>query len=336
MSAVDPSASPFQVWQRFTDMGRRAVFVGRRSVAFERTTGLARTTVGEVQWFYAGAVFLVAAGATFGWSFLNAFQYDRNVASSAYAFRGAADTQDSSALKESGEQPKRGNAPPALIRPQQQKQPVVTGATRTASPRRLEKTRFAARARAARAEPVALSEGDTNARASSKNADEAAAETVASTAKVQPGLRETAQLMVPPRETAAQPAVVQQTQERTNTEQLSPVQTADPSLAKPSARPLDRESSILVPPQPLRKVMPDARLVARTISSPIQVRIVLEIDATGHVTAAHMANGEMPRSALAQAALQAARQWIFQPATLRGQTIACQHQIVFEFSGTQR
>jgi TonB family protein len=146
-------------------------------------------------------------------------------------------------------------------------------------------------------------------------------------------------MILPPEETLPRPTAAppQQTQQRTKVEQLAPVETPKPSPARPREAPLEKQGSILVPPQPVWKVMPDAQLVARTtISSPIQVRIILDINAKGHVTAAHMANGEMPRSALAQAALEAARLWIFQPATLRGRKIASQHQIVFEFSGNQR
>jgi TonB family protein len=57
----------------------------------------------------------------------------------------------------------------------------------------------------------------------------------------------------------------------------------------------------------------------------------VRIDLTGHVSAVHLESPNV-KPQLASAALAAARQWTFQPATLRGQRVESTHTIVFEFS----
>ena len=57
----------------------------------------------------------------------------------------------------------------------------------------------------------------------------------------------------------------------------------------------------------------------------------MRVDQTGHVAYARVLNGASVKRAVSAAALNAARQWTFQPATLRGQRVESDHTIVFEF-----
>ena len=66
------------------------------------------------------------------------------------------------------------------------------------------------------------------------------------------------------------------------------------------------------------------------ITEVTRVEVEVRIDTTGHVKAAHLTNPNV-KSALGSAALAAAKQWTFQPASLRGQHVDSDHTIVFEF-----
>ncbi|HMF74385.1 MAG TPA: TonB family protein, partial [Bryobacteraceae bacterium] len=61
------------------------------------------------------------------------------------------------------------------------------------------------------------------------------------------------------------------------------------------------------------------------------VEVQVTIDPTGHVSAAHALNDSSVKSVLSSAAVSAARQWTFQPATLRGEKVSSEHTILFEF-----
>ncbi len=89
----------------------------------------------------------------------------------------------------------------------------------------------------------------------------------------------------------------------------------------------------LVPPRPLRQVLPDIREIAPILMqvNP-RVEVEVEIDAKGRVTGARIiSHGKKIKQVLAGAALSAARQWIFEPAKLHGQAVPSTHVIVFEF-----
>jgi TonB family protein len=95
----------------------------------------------------------------------------------------------------------------------------------------------------------------------------------------------------------------------------------------------ETRAPVFVPPKPLSQVMPNTRTLAPgTISQVTRVEITVRIDSTGHVLSAHVLNENgNARGGLSAAALAAARQWTFQPATLQGEKVESEHTIVFEF-----
>jgi TonB family protein len=90
----------------------------------------------------------------------------------------------------------------------------------------------------------------------------------------------------------------------------------------------------IVPPEPLMRPAPDMRMLEPgLINGPVHVRVQVNINADGHVTAAHLvAGGQKIRPTLAGAAVTAAKQWTFRPATMHGQRVPSEHVIDFEFS----
>ncbi|MBV8809673.1 MAG: energy transducer TonB [Acidobacteriaceae bacterium] len=94
-----------------------------------------------------------------------------------------------------------------------------------------------------------------------------------------------------------------------------------------------KKRAIYMPPQPLEKVMPDMRsLSGLTIDRNIQVTVHVTVDLTGRVVEADLSAVDFnTSSALVQAAIAAARQWTFQPATLDGKATSAEHIIVFKF-----
>lgn len=106
----------------------------------------------------------------------------------------------------------------------------------------------------------------------------------------------------------------------------------------PDIMPDGKTLSLFKPARPLRQVMPNAA-VLRTLAiyKPTQVTIRVTIDPTGHVTKTELMPGEAKLSSgLPAAALAAAREWRFEPATLRGIPIESQHSIVFAFQPPHR
>jgi TonB family protein len=95
----------------------------------------------------------------------------------------------------------------------------------------------------------------------------------------------------------------------------------------------ETRAPVFVPPKPLSQVMPNTRTLAPgTISQVTRVEVAVRIDNTGHVLSAHVLNENgNGKGALSAAALAAARQWTFQPATLQGEKVESEHTIVFEF-----
>jgi TonB family protein len=87
------------------------------------------------------------------------------------------------------------------------------------------------------------------------------------------------------------------------------------------------------PPRPVREVKPD--ITSMRYALPAQngkVEVQVTIDESGHVTNAWPVYSiGKPNSLLANAAIAAARRWIFEPATLHGKPVAAEHRIVFDF-----
>jgi len=108
--------------------------------------------------------------------------------------------------------------------------------------------------------------------------------------------------------------------------------TAPPQAEPQRATPPDGKSvAAFVPPKVLLQVMPNIRSIPSNLVSDVtRVEVEVKIDTNGRVSAAHVETPNV-KSQLASAALAAARQWTFQPATLRGQRVETTHTISFEF-----
>ncbi len=89
--------------------------------------------------------------------------------------------------------------------------------------------------------------------------------------------------------------------------------------------------SSYVPARPLAEVLP-AHLAPSISGSRPAIEVRVRIDETGHVTEAR-ALGNVPKNdgLLAYTAINAAKQWIFEPARLDGKEIPSDHTIGFEF-----
>lgn len=99
-----------------------------------------------------------------------------------------------------------------------------------------------------------------------------------------------------------------------------------PSVTKPVT-----SSAGFVGPRPLMQVMPNTGAIpSGTIQSRTRVEVQVHIDPAGKVSGAHLA-GATVNQTVAVAALAAARQWTFIPATNNGQRVESDHTIVFEF-----
>jgi TonB family protein len=104
-------------------------------------------------------------------------------------------------------------------------------------------------------------------------------------------------------------------------------QQAEPQQAAPP----DGKTVAFIPPKVLLEVMPNIRnLSSNLVTEVTRVEVEVRIDTNGRVKAAHVETPNV-KSPLASAALAAARQWTFQPATLRGQRVETTHTIAFEF-----
>jgi len=85
-----------------------------------------------------------------------------------------------------------------------------------------------------------------------------------------------------------------------------------------------------VPPRPLRQFTPNPK--PWVIAAPSEIAIEVKLDKNGHVETARLLrqDGKLPGS-LVGAALAAAKQWTFKPATLRGIKVESNDTIVFRF-----
>jgi TonB family protein len=104
------------------------------------------------------------------------------------------------------------------------------------------------------------------------------------------------------------------------------------SPPKPSAAAAAQPAVTYNPPRPLKQVLPKvAALPPGAADAAGEVRVVVRVDESGRVIDARILDGRKVGSMLASAALTAAKQWIFEPASLRGKNIASDHTIVFQF-----
>jgi TonB family protein len=87
--------------------------------------------------------------------------------------------------------------------------------------------------------------------------------------------------------------------------------------------------------QPLRKVQP-ATPAGVILYKDVQVQIQVSVDERGRVISAHPLKGpEKVSQQLLGAALDAATQWQFQPATSRGRAVGSEYTVVFQFHPKQ-
>jgi outer membrane biosynthesis protein TonB len=115
---------------------------------------------------------------------------------------------------------------------------------------------------------------------------------------------------------------------------LSPV-----SLPVHTALPSQREAvapvsaPLYVAARPVKKVTPDPKLYgARLLRQSLEVDVRVRVDESGHVIAATALDNYGKRNALlAEQAVLAAKEWIFEPAKVRDKTVQCDHTIAFRF-----
>jgi TonB family protein len=115
--------------------------------------------------------------------------------------------------------------------------------------------------------------------------------------------------------------------------QLAPV-APSPALSQPAAPAaalgaptVPKESPAYVPPRPVKWVQPNVQM-----TQPLDIKVKIRIDETGHVTAAHaLIEGPKPDRKLLAAAAAAVRQWTFEPAKVRGANVSCEETVVIHF-----
>ena len=97
--------------------------------------------------------------------------------------------------------------------------------------------------------------------------------------------------------------------------------------------PVEKAAASYVPPHPIRQVMPDTSLIGPALASQTgKIEVQVTIDESGRVKKAEFLRiGKKASGLAAAAAIAAARQWMFQPATLHGKAIRAEHLIVFDF-----
>jgi TonB family protein len=106
-----------------------------------------------------------------------------------------------------------------------------------------------------------------------------------------------------------------------------------PPAQAPETKPRATAVPSFVPPKPLLQIMPSTRsLPPGVITQVTRVEVSVRIDKAGRVLSAHVLNEDgSTNAALSGAAVAAAKQWTFQPATLQGEKVESDHTIVFEF-----
>ncbi len=109
-----------------------------------------------------------------------------------------------------------------------------------------------------------------------------------------------------------------------------------PEQPPPAAAQKAASAALFVPPQAVKQVMPDLKSFGiRVIGGVVEVEVRVRIDTRGRVKEAQVLNKDgKTNRALSAAALAAAKQWNFAPATLKGNKVESDHTIVFEFRGS--
>jgi hypothetical protein len=104
------------------------------------------------------------------------------------------------------------------------------------------------------------------------------------------------------------------------------VQTSPSGLAAPKETPI----AGYVPPRPLKWVKLEERASGGLNAGvPLDIKVKVKIDETGHVTAAHaLIDGGRRDKKLMAAAAAAVRQWVFEPAKANGTNVASEETIV--------
>lgn len=115
--------------------------------------------------------------------------------------------------------------------------------------------------------------------------------------------------------------------------------SAKPPVAKsvPGPSSLVHTVTAYVPARPLRQVMPDLKMAGPGLAAQAgKVEIQVSIDEAGHVKDVRpVPNAGKTTGLILNAAIAAARQWTFQPATLHGKPVAAEHRIVFDFQSQE-
>lgn len=99
-----------------------------------------------------------------------------------------------------------------------------------------------------------------------------------------------------------------------------------PDIPKPTvlASPAPKDTPAYVPPRPLKWIQPSLAM-----AEPLDVRVKIRIDETGHVTSAHaLMDGPKRDRKVMAAAAAAVRQWTFEPAKAHGSNVPCEETIV--------
>ena len=141
---------------------------------------------------------------------------------------------------------------------------------------------------------------------------------------------ETAQNSPPP-EIHADPSSIIEKQNplsSSTSNSVSPVNTPAPLLQPQRSVPGSYHA-----PRPLRQVLPNTTFLTPSILAMTgRVEVIVKVNETGHVIDAHLPNGAKKiNSNLAGVSILAAKQWIFEPATLSGRAVPSEHSIVFQF-----
>jgi len=112
-------------------------------------------------------------------------------------------------------------------------------------------------------------------------------------------------------------------------------QIASPAEPQPGQAGATKANPLVIfrPPRPVKQVLPKLNALPAGIADAAgELRIVVKVDESGHVVDARLLEGKKKvASVLASASLAAARQWVFEPASLRGKSIASDHTILFQF-----
>jgi TonB family protein len=91
-------------------------------------------------------------------------------------------------------------------------------------------------------------------------------------------------------------------------------------------------SPAYVPPKALKRVSPNTKSFdPSNVQEGTEVDVQVRIDEQGRVVEAHVKSGTNDNDLLRSAALEAAKQWIFEPAKSHGKNIPSDHTVAFQF-----